>query len=168
MFCAVPLAFLGGCNQFIPTFTVEELLANPQTHSHTMVKARGCLVYGMEKLVLQPCKGQNQSQIIWIDDAESNRPGFWGNDRSPAPHVKLMFKYDEARDRRASKELGTILTAIPEQEQMSPEVVLLGQFETIAPRVANSKTELGFGHLGAYAHELILRDVLGSKSNSTR
>jgi len=126
-----------------------------------MVKVRGCFVLEFEKSVLQPCKSQNQGPSIWIDDALSNRPGFWGP-TAPAT-IKLLFEYDERRDKRAWKELTTSLG----QEQMTSEIVLLGQFETIAPRVPKAM-ELGFGHLNAYPNELILVDVVGSKHNATR
>src|ERR1700730_1497825 len=100
--CAVATASWGGCNRSVPNLAVEELLANPQSHSHTMVKVRGCFVLELEKSVLWPCKGQNQGQSIWIDDAMSNKPGFWGptNRKDPAP-IKLLFEYDEGRDKRA-------------------------------------------------------------------
>lgn len=161
--CAVAAAFWGGCNRSIPTLAVEALLANPQSHSHTMVRVKGCFVLEFEKSVLEPCKSQNQGQCIWIDDAMSNKPGFWGptNRKDPAP-IKLLFEYDEGRDKRAWKEL----TASLDQQQITSEVVLLGQFETIASHAPGEKT--GFGHLGAYANELILLDVLGSKFNTTR
>jgi len=42
------------------------------------------------------------------------------------------------------------------------EVVLLGQFETVAQQFP-LETQSGFGHLGAYSHELILADVLSNK-----
>jgi len=42
------------------------------------------------------------------------------------------------------------------------EVVLLGQFETVARQVP-LETSTGFGHLGAYSHELILADIVSAK-----
>lgn len=42
------------------------------------------------------------------------------------------------------------------------EVMLLGQFEVVAQQVPRM-TQSGFGHLGAYSHQLILANVLSSK-----
>ena len=47
----------------------------------------------------------------------------------------------------------------PDLEQAVLEVVLLGQFETVEQQVV-PETQSGFGHLGAYSHELILADVV--------
>jgi hypothetical protein len=120
--CAVATSSWGGCNRSIPNLAVEELLANPQSHSHRMVKARGCFVLELEKSALRPCKGQNQGPSIWIDDAMSNKLGFWGptNGKDPAP-TKLLFEYDERRDKRAWK----YLTASSGPQRMASEVVLL-------------------------------------------
>ena len=50
----------------------------------------------------------------------------------------------------------------PDLEQAVLEVVLLGQFETVAQQVV-PETQSGLGHLGAYPHELILADVVSNK-----
>jgi hypothetical protein len=166
VFCAVAAASWGGCSRSIPILTVEELLANPQDHSHTMVKVRGCFVSEFEKAVLQPCESQNQGQNIWVEEAMfyeqinelgRNHPEFKG----PAP-VKLLFEYDKGREKRAWKALTDSLG----QKQRTSEIILLGQFETIAPHAPRANE--GFGHLDAYPHELILVDVLSRKSNTTR
>ena len=55
------ILLLGGCKQAVPpkidtapTISVEELLANPQSHAHSMVKVSGCFVLGRESVTLRP------------------------------------------------------------------------------------------------------------------
>jgi hypothetical protein len=59
-----------------------------------------------------------------------------------------LFKYVEAAIRGAEETAG--------QQRSVSEVVLLGQFEA-------AQEDSGFGHLGVYANELILEDVLSSR-----
>jgi hypothetical protein len=130
-------------------YSVEELVANPQNFAHTMVTVRGCFVRNFELEVLEPCGGEfTREKLIWVEDATTFRffPDF-------APKGGLLFTYSEARDSRAWHKLprGNTIEGL--------EVVLFGQFETSAG---------GFGHLGAYANELILVDVLSNKPTTTR
>jgi hypothetical protein len=174
----VPL-FLGGCNRPsnpniapIPSLTVEELLASPKSYSHSMVKVSGCYVSGFEKSVLQPCRSTNQSEHIWVENAaaiylELKRPTLPGMPEPTPKEVmssakgRILFDYDERHNSWAWQRLESSSSRDPKASQ----VVFLGQFETIGP--GGPKTmELGFGHLSAYAHELILVDVLGISSNS--
>jgi len=66
---------LGGCRQTVPpkietvsTLSVEELLANPQSHAHTMVKVSGCFVLGLESVTLRPCGPSHPADAIWVED----------------------------------------------------------------------------------------------------
>ncbi len=169
-----------GCNRSsapknapFPTLTVEELLANPQSHSHTMVVVSGCFVTGFEQIVLQPCGSKNYLQKIWVEDArflEASKklslpgmPGTTPQELQNRGAERDLFAYDEGRISRAWQKLA----ASTSQDQVVSEVVLLGQFETIAPRVP-VPWHSGFGHLNAYAHELILVDVLSSQPRTGR
>lgn len=122
----------------------------------------------MEKLVLQPCNSQGQTQSIWVEDAQVEQDETWFSRALPElksrPGAKLFFQYDEARNLRVWKKLNDLLR----KDDMASNVVLVGQFETIAPQTPNPMTGSGFGHEGSYAHELILVDVLDSKSNPAR
>jgi hypothetical protein len=109
---------------------------------------------------------QDLRQSIWVTDAKTElyletfsrlHPEY----RSPRGK-ELLFRFDEARDSRAWKELGASVN----KEDFVRDAVLVGQFETIAPRTANPRTVPGFGHEGAYTHELILIDFVGGKYNS--
>ena len=71
---------------------------------------------------------------------------------------KELFNYDERRNAETWKKL----KPSPDREQAVLEVVLLGQFETVAQQFP-LETQSGFGHLCAYSHELILADVLSYK-----
>ncbi|HXX99857.1 MAG TPA: hypothetical protein VEI54_02980 [Candidatus Limnocylindrales bacterium] len=165
---------LGGCKQAVsppkietvPTVSVDELLANPQSHAHTMVKASGCFVLGLESVTLLSCGAGGQGKAIWVEDARFVRemqkhrlpdvPDAIPKGLEKPSIQKELFTYDEKRNTEAWKKL----TPSPDREQTVLEVVLLGQFETAAvPLLAQS----AFGHLGAYSHELILADVLSAK-----
>jgi hypothetical protein len=61
IFLSAICLFLGGCKQAVPpkietapTISVEVLLANPQSHAHSMVKVSGCFVLGQESVTLRP------------------------------------------------------------------------------------------------------------------
>jgi hypothetical protein len=158
VFCSVTAALWGGCNRptsthaVDSTLTVEQLLANPQGHAHVVVKVRGCFYHGFEMVVLHPCDVQKWTQRIWLDDAKGEQELTTINRLHPEyklpPGTELLFQFDEARNSRAWKKL---------YDNIASDVVLVGQFETGS----------GFGHLGAYTHELILVDVLDNKSNPT-
>jgi hypothetical protein len=178
--CLVASFVWAGCNRSsgpkslpIPSFTVEELLANPQGHSHTMVKVSGCFVTGFEKVALQSCSSKGHLQQIWVEDARfaeewkklalPSMPDTTPEKLQNRAAERELFAYDEGRNARAWQKL----EASTSQDQMILEVVLLGQFETIAPRVPEPMY-LGFGHLNAYTHELILVDVLSSQPHAVR
>jgi len=167
---------LGGCKQFAPpkietapTLSVEEILANPQRHAHTMVKVSGCLVLGLESVTLRPCGTSKLEESVWVEDAgfvhEMKKHGLPDLPDAIPKELKKplienereLFTYDEKRNSEAWKKL----IPSPDQEHAVSEVVLLGQFETVAQQVA-PETQSGFGH-GAYLHELILADVLSNK-----
>ena len=165
---------LGGCKQSVPpkiepapTFSVEELLANPQSHAHTMVKVSGCFVLGLESATLRPCSASEPGDAIWVEDARFVQE--MQKHRLPdVPDVipkrlekpainRQLFTYNEKHNTEAWKEL----KPSSDREQTVLDVVLIGQFETAAvPLMGQS----AFGHLGAYSHELILTDVLSSRS----
>ena len=170
--------FTGGCNQSsapkvvpIPSLSVEELLTNPQTYSHTMVKVSGCFYQGFESSVLNSCGNRNPAQRIWVEDAAlyvesmkslTSHPGMPDVTptelKSPAKQKQLFtFPYDEVRNSQAWQKLASS----PNQERVASEVVLMGEFETEAS--SPERRKFGFGHLGAYAHELILIDVISTK-----
>jgi hypothetical protein len=165
----------GGCKQSIPskietsrTLSVEELLANPHRHAHTMVKVSGCFVLGLESATLRPCDVSELEDAIWVEDVrfvqemQKHRlpdvPDVIPKGLEKPATKKELFTYDEKQNLEAWKKL----KPSPAPEQAVLEVVLLGQFETIAQQVAPG-TQSGFGHLGVYSHELILSDVLSNK-----
>jgi hypothetical protein len=146
-------------------YSVEELVANPQNFAHTMVTVRGCFVRNFELEVLEPCGGGlTREKLIWVEDAgtvammlrlaHDDELLGGGPEFIPfTPKGGLLFTYNEARDSRAWHKLprGCSIDG--------SEVVLFGQFETSSG---------GFGHLGAYANELILVDVLSNKPATIR
>ena len=130
-----------------PYLTVEELLANPESHSHSMVTVTGCYMYGFEVSILWSCGIPKSAQEkIWVERAgrieDRRRSNQRHRDRRRPTEPKLLFEYDEARNSLVWKKLLG-------QEQVS-EVVLLGQFEHDAPYAMD-------------ANELILVDVLSSR-----
>jgi len=166
---------LGGCKQAVPpkietapTLSVEEILANPQSHAHTMVKVSGCFVLGLESVTLRPCGTSKPGETILIEDARHVQE--IQKHRLPDVPVAMpkglekpaiereLFNYDERRNAEAWKKL----VPSPDRTQAVSEVVLLGQFETFAQQVP-PEMQSGFGHLGAHLHELILADVLSNK-----
>ncbi len=165
--------FWGGCKQIVPpnietapTVSVEDLLSNPQRYAHTMVKASGCFVRGLEGMTLRSCGASGTGEAIWVEDAgfvqemqKHRLPGV--PDATPKGLEKpainsQLFTYDTKHNAETWKEL----KPSSNREQTVHEVVLLGQFETATvPVMAQS----AFGHRGAYFHELILADVLSSR-----
>jgi hypothetical protein len=169
------LCLLTGCKQAVPpkietspTLSVEELLANPQSHAHTIVKVSGCFVLGLESVTIRPCSASEPGDAIWVEDTRLVReiqkhrlpdvPDVTPKGLEKPAIKKDLFTYDERRNAEAWKKL----KPLPYPEQTVLEVVLLGQFETVPQQVAPA-TQSGFGHLGAYSHELILADVLSNK-----
>lgn len=112
---------------------------------------------GFEILVLQPCGSQSRTQRIWIEDARIEQELTTFSRLHPEykqrPGATLFFQFDEARNSRAWKKLDASV-----KDDFASDIVLVGQFETGSD----------FGHLGAYTHELILVDVLNSKSGPAR
>ncbi len=166
---------MGGCKQSVPpkietdpTLSVEELLANSQSHAHTMVKVSGCFVLGLESVTLRPCNAREPGDAIWVEDArfvqemQKHRlpdvPDAIPKGLEKPAIKKELFTYDERRNAEAWKKL----RPSSDPEQTVSKVVLLGQFETVAQQIA-PETQSGFGHLDAYSHELILADVLSNK-----
>jgi hypothetical protein len=177
--CLLASVLCAGCTRTvgpkiapIPTLTVEELLASPRNYSHKLIKVRGCFVSGFEKTVLQPCQSKIHSDQIWVDNAliyhelslpripEATPDELKNPELKHPADGKLLFQYDEKRDSRAWDKLGSL-------DQTAPQVLLLGQFETISSQVPVTM-ESGFGHLNAYVHELILVDVLDIETGSTK
>ncbi|SRR6266566_2212852 len=164
---------LGGCKQTVPpkietapTVSVEELLANPEDYAHTMVKASGCFVRGLEGMTLRSCSASGMGEAIWVEDARfvqemqkhrlPDLPDAIPKGLQRPAINRQLFTYDEKHNAEAWKEL----KPSSDREQTVLEVELLGQFETAAvPLIAKSP----FGHLGAYSHELILADLLSSR-----
>jgi len=150
--------------QTLPTVSIEELLADPQSHAHTMVRVSGCCLVGLESVTLRPCNEPREA--IWIEDmkfvqAMENRrlpdmPDAIPKGLEKPAIEKELFAYDEKRNAAAWEKLQP-------SENRKPtvlEVVLLGQFDTAAVPVMG---QTAFGHLGAYSHQLILADVFSSK-----
>jgi hypothetical protein len=87
--------------------------------------------------------------VIWVENAEllhslqqlpiTELPEFL--------RTSLMFQYDEARNRTA---WGKLVPPSASSRFFSGEVTVTGQFETGYG---------GYGHMGAYSHQLILMDV---------
>ena len=148
---------------------IEQLLASPETYAHRLVTVRGCYVSSFERSTLGPCQDTRIETLIWVENAapihylqQLQLRGI----RVPEPSElrtaaksDFVFPYDEAKNREAWRKLTP--------ERLPPvyrsEVTLVGQFETIAPH-RRDPMRSGFGHLNAYMHELILVDVLRSKS----
>jgi hypothetical protein len=137
-----------------PVLSIEELLANRRTYAHTLVIVRGCYAEGFELSALMECspkdQGAHRDNSIWVENASVYEMFTIRGKEYPSylSDTPLVFNYREAKDLQAWKRLRI------------GEVVLFGQFETTDWR--DEPTEGGFGHLGAYSHELILADVLTS------
>ena len=173
IFLAGILFLLGGCTraaplkiETAPTLSVEELLANPQSHAHTMVKVSGCFVLGLESVTIRPCSASEPGDAIWVEDTKffkemqkqrlPDMPDAIPKGLEKPAINRQLFAYDEKHNAEAWKEL----KPSSEQDQTVLAVELLGQFETAAVPVMGQSA---FGHLGAYSHELILAAVLSSR-----
>jgi len=176
VFLSGMLLLLGGCEQSVPPkiettpiLPVEELLADPQRHAHTMVKVSGCFVLGLESATVRPCGASELGESIWVKDLKvfqemlkhrpPDVPDVIPKGLEKPEFKRELFTYDERRNADAWKKL----KASPESAQAVLEVLLLGQFETVAQQVAPD-TQSGFGNRGTYSHELILADVLNNKT----
>ena len=113
---------VGGCKQVVqpkieplPTVSIQELLANPQGHAHTMLKVSGCFVLGLESVTLRACGASGPAEAIWIEDAkfvqetEKRRlpdvpDAITKGLKKPAIRREL-FTYDEKRNAAAWKKL---------------------------------------------------------------
>jgi len=147
---------------------IEQVLANPRAYSHKMVTVHGCFIAGFERTTLQPCRSAKLDEVVWLTDAamihsleELQPPGV----QIPEPtelktqaKSALVFAFDGAKNRAAWAKL------IPDSapQNYRAEVTVVGQFETIAPQKPDAMRS-GFGHLGVFANELILVDVLDSR-----
>ncbi|MFI5098135.1 MAG: hypothetical protein ACHQT6_09210 [Candidatus Acidiferrales bacterium] len=133
-----------------------------------MIKVSGCSVLGLESVTLRPCGTSEPGDAIWVEDArfvqemEKHRlpevPDAMPKGLEKPAIKKELFTYEQRRNAEAWNKL----KPSPDPEQTVVEVMLLGQFETVAQQVP-PETQSGFGHLGAYSHELILADVLSNK-----
>ena len=155
-------------------YSVEELLGNPQSFTHTMVTVGGCYVDNFEISVLVSC--DRPAGPIWVESAKFAKE--INKLRRELPHQGkpgelmtigkqgLLFTYDERRDSRAWHKLsegnGETMTTTTIGHIAASKVVLLGQFET-------SELPGGeFGHLSSYSNELILLDVLNIEASTNR
>jgi uncharacterized protein DUF3738 len=79
-----------------------------------------------------------------------------------------LYDVDAKAERSAIDEMKKLGNAVFQKRLKHASVFKLGKLAliTIAPQVPGEN--IGFGHLGTYAHELALVDVLRSKSNPTR
>lgn len=177
VFLILPSTYAGSCNQSslpetLPirsihvaapftkdTYSVEELLVNPQSFAHTVVSVSGCYMSGFEMSALTAC--DSRSGLIWVEGAgaieEMKKLRLHLRHQGKLDELmsietfgkeELLFAYDERRNSRAWNKLP--------RSTLRSEVVLLGQFET------SDYKRSGFGHLGAYPNELILVDVLSN------
>ena len=78
--------------------------------------------------------------------------------RTP-PQSPLVFQYDDAKNQATWKRL----EPDPPPPIYRSKVKVVGQFETIAPQVPGPMGS-GFGHLDAFAHALILVDVVSTRA----
>ena len=162
------------CNRTSPSSAsssevpIEQVLANPQAYAHRLVTIRGCYFSGFESSLPQPCQDAHRKDAIWVEDAamihsidQLQPPGIRLPERqelrTPSKSV-LVFQYEDATNRAAWNKL------LPEASQPIYwlQVAVVGQFETIAPQEPGPMRS-GFGHMGAFGHELILVDVLSSR-----
>jgi hypothetical protein len=132
---------------------VEQIFANPQTFAHRIVTIPGQYLSGFETSLLFTC-ANGHIVDLWVENA-------WGvlamakmNEQLPLAerwdNPILKFKFDEQKNAAAWGKLNS--------QGYSSDVTLVGQVET------KTSDTGGFGHLGAHKHELILLDVLSSKT----
>jgi hypothetical protein len=131
--------------------TVEQVLVAPQAYSHRIITIRGCYVSGFEVIALRSCK-EEPAEGIWIESATAIRflEELHLMNKWSEPPV-LILPYSEARGRQVWRRFSGALENVQ-------NATLIGQFETRAS--VAGKGNRGFGHMGQYAHELILEDVL--------
>ena len=155
--------------QPITPLSVEDVLATPQSYYHTMLRVSGCFVQEnvtltSKRFVLKPCGSKNRAPHISVEVVnvvkfveEMKKAGLLGPETKPSGFASdeiLLFHYDSGNNIREWQKLSDELAG-----KMYSQVVLLGQFEAIAPRVAD-RMGLGFGDPTANANELILIKVL--------
>jgi len=80
VFASGTLLLLGGCKQPVPqkvetapAVSVEDLLASPQSHAHSVVQASGCFVLGLESVTLRSSRAGEPGEAIWIEDVRTVR-----------------------------------------------------------------------------------------------
>jgi len=127
---------------------VEQISANPQAFAHRIVTIQGQYFSGFEISLLHTC-GNGHNLDLWMEDASVvavlARLNDWGG-------PTLRFKFDEQRNAAAWRKLRSQEGG--DARPWCSDVTVVGQFETNTPKKG------GFGHLGAYEHELILLNVL--------
>ncbi len=167
-------AVTAGCHRSSPdggapsVIAVELIVANPHAYAHRVITVRGCYVSGFERMTVQPCDNAQHDQMIWVESAEMLHtleqaalpplPSAVPRELRTPEQPLFLFKYDEAQSRAAWKQLTP--ESAPSAYRL--EVTVVGQFETVSQDKAGP-TQVGFGHLNAYKHQLILVDVLHSK-----
>jgi hypothetical protein len=129
---------------------VELVVARPQSYAHQLVTIRGCYFHGYEVSALGSCHDTRRGHVIWVENAEllhslqhlpiTGLPEYL--------RTSLVFQYDEARNRTAWRKL--VPPSASSLSSSGVEVTVTGQFETGYG---------GYGHMGAYAHQLVLMDV---------
>jgi hypothetical protein len=143
------------------------VVADAINYSHRMITVRGCYVEAYERTTVQPCDSKKHEDVMWLDNAEilaTDVKGFVPEQLVPkelqappnASPSEFIFNYDQLKTRAAWAKLYRIAPH-------GGEIVVTGQFDTVAPEKMNSESRgfgPGFGHLGQYQHRLLLVDVL--------
>jgi hypothetical protein len=129
---------------------VEQIFANPPEFSHRVVTIPGLYLSGFEISSLFTCANGHTVEL-WVEDASDVRATAQIQLRLRERWYNpiLRFKFDQKKNATAWEKL--------ESQGNCSDVTLVGQFETKEPKSG------GFGHLGAYTHELILLDALSTK-----
>lgn len=154
--------------------TIEQLVRQPVNYSHRLITVKGCYIRSDERSTVQPCTSNRHDEMVWVESADELYALADTRNQLPngvvpkelqnvsVPMPEFVFRYDEKKSRAAWAKL--------EQAGVYPlkpiEVVVTGQFDTVAPKKANTDpydVGHGFGHLGQYEHRLILLAVLDAK-----
>jgi len=136
---------------------VEQISANPQAFAHRIVTIPGLYVRGFEISSLSSC-GNGHILDLWVENALGVISEAKLNEQLPSRErwdvPILAFKFNKQKNAAAWRKLRS--------QGYCSDVSVVGQFETNTPKKG------GFGHLGAYTHELILLDVLSTKKCEIR
>jgi hypothetical protein len=147
---------------------LKQIVSSPVKYSHQLITVKGCYVSSFERSTLQPCGSEKHDEMVWVESAgalfsQANQKAFPHQyvpeklRSAPIPPREFVFRYDERKNSTAWAKLQRLEFNTP------TEVMLTGQFDTVAPNKANTDPYdfgHGFGHLGQYEHRLILIDVL--------